>query len=277
MSDSKKIKMVKLFDAMWQDYLKLNPDAQAIYTLFSHQNTVVNDHIALRTFNLPAVNINTLARPLLANGYVAAGDYQFINKKLVAQHFQHTDPALPKVFISELLVEQFSAELQSTITGLIDQLTPQMIGADNFLHSGRPWQLSYRTYQQLLSESEYAAWVAAFGYRPNHFTVSVNHLAQFSTLEAVNRTLLESGFKMNSVNGLIKGSRAVGLQQSSTLANKTEVVFSDFTVNIPSCFYEFALRHKVDHKTSSSDGELFNGFVADSADKIFESTDVKFA
>lgn len=264
--------MNRFFDEMWQDYLELNPDAQKIVALFSAQNQVVNDHIALRTFNLPAVAMDKLAKPLLANGYVEAGNYEFINKKLVAKHFQHPDPALPKVFISQLLVEEFSPELQAIVHQLIDQITPEMVAADNFLYSGRPWQVSYSTYKKLLAESEYAAWVAAFGYRPNHFTVSVNHLTQFDNIEAVNTMLLDNGFKLNAVNGLVKGSKAVGLQQSSTLANKTEVVFSDFTVNIPSCFYEFAQRH-----TLPGSSKLFDGFVADSADKIFESTDVKFA
>ncbi len=35
---------------------------------------------------------------------------------------------------------------------------------------------------------------------------------------------------------------------------------------IPSCFYEFAKRYP------QADGELYTGFVAASADKIFEST-----
>jgi hypothetical protein len=82
--------------------------------------------------------------------------------------------------------------------------------------------------------------------------------------------LLDNGFRLNSVNGLVKGSPLIGLQQSSTLANKVDVTFTNFTVKISSCFYEFALRHKLN-------GALFEGFVADSADKIFESTDVKFA
>jgi hypothetical protein len=260
----------RLLEAMWQDYLELNPDAQKIYSLFGGAKQVVNDHIALRTFNLPQVNIEKLAAPLLANGYVEAGSYEFKKKKLVAKHFKHPDPNLPKVFISELLVEEFSQELQQTIAGLIEQITPEMVAADNFLYSGKPWQVSFGTYQKLLAESEYAAWVAAFGYRPNHFTVSINHLEHFDTIEAVNQLVLDNGFTMNSVNGLIKGTRTIGLQQSSTMANKVDVVFTDFTVKIPSCFYEFALRHEVD-------GQLFDGFVADSADKIFESTDVKTA
>lgn len=77
MTDSK---IVKLFDAMWQDYLELTPDAHKIYALFNTQNTVVNDHIALRTFNIPAVTIDKLAAPLLANGYVESGDHVFKEK-----------------------------------------------------------------------------------------------------------------------------------------------------------------------------------------------------
>jgi hypothetical protein len=260
----------QLFSAMWLDYIELNPDARDIYQLFGGAAEVVNDHIALRTFNLPEVNIAKLAAPLLANGYVEGGSYEFKQKKLAAKHFYHPDDStLPKVFISELLVEQFSTELQQTISELIGQITPQMVAADNFLYSGKPWQVSFATYQKLLAESEYAAWVAAFGYRPNHFTVSINHLAEYDCIDAVNQLLIDRGFRLNAVNGLVKGSALQGLQQSSTLANKVDVVFTDFTVKIPSCFYEFAMRHEVE-------GQLFDGFIAGSADKIFESTDVKF-
>ena len=43
--------------------------------------------------------------------------------------------------------------------------------------------------------------------------------------------------------------------------------FSDGTRTIPACYVEFALRHP------DADGALFGGFIADSADRIFESTD----
>lgn len=263
-------KIAQLFDDMWQNYLELNPDARKIFDLFSARDTVVNDHIALRTFNLPQVSVDKLARPLLEGGYVEAGRYQFEKKKLAARHYKHPDPSMPKVFISELLVDQFSEELQQIIGDLVAHVTEEMTARDDFLYSGKPWQVSFSTYQKLLAESEYAAWVAAFGYRPNHFTVSINHLNSFDNIEQVNDFLEDNGFKLNSVFGKVKGSACVGLEQSSTLANKTEVQFTDFSVNIPSCFYEFAQRHKLD-------GELFDGFIADSADKIFESTDVKEA
>lgn len=264
-------KIDQLMDAMWQDYLHLNPDAQKIYQLFSEQNDnqVINDHIALRTFNLAKVSINQVAKPFIEAGYQAAGEYHFKEKKLYAKHFQHDDPNLPKLFISELLVEQVSQETRAIIEYLVDQIPSEAIAQDNFCFSGRHWNTDYATYQQLLAESEYAAWMTAFGYRPNHFTVYINALKSHLSLEAVNQFLLDQGFELNASGGLIKGSPGVFLEQSSTLANKTDVRFNDQTIAIPSCFYEFARRYPL------SSGELYQGFVAQSADKIFESTDAR--
>ena len=42
-----------------------------------------------------------------------------------------------------------------------------------------------------LAESEYAAWVAAFGFRVNHFTVDVGALSTFPDLEALDAFLVE--------------------------------------------------------------------------------------
>ena len=121
----------------------------------------------------------------------------------------------------------------------------------------------------LLEESEYAAWMAAWGYRANHFTVSINHLNEFKTIAAVNQIIKDAGIALNTTGGEIKGSAEVLLEQSSTLANKINVKFSDKEMEIPSCFYEFAYRY------NKPDGELYTGFVAASADKIFESTNAR--
>ncbi len=257
-----------LFAALWQDYIQMTPSAAKVHELLGQGKPIINDHIALRTFNIAKVNLAVLARHFTALGYVACGDYTFEQKKLVAKHFEHPDPTQPKVFISELLVEEFSPALQRTIEGLIAQVDPAATTADNFTYSGRHWSLDSKTYQALLAESEYAAWVAALGYRANHFTVSINHLTGFDTLEAVNAALKQAGFVLNSAGGEIKGSPEVLLEQSSTMADTMAVAFSDGQLRIPTCFYEFALRYPM------ANGKLYTGFVAASADKIFESTNV---
>lgn len=258
----------ELFNQLWLDYIQMTPSAAQIHTLLSQGEPIINDHIALRTFNISKVNLEVLAKHFETLGYVACGDYKFEQKKLVAKHFEHPDPNQPKVFISELLVEEFSPNLQQTVQQLVAQIDVQATIADNFIYSGRHWPLDSTTYESLLAESEYAAWVAAFGYRANHFTVSVNELSDYSTLESVNDALKQAGFVLNTAGGEIKGSADVLLEQSSTMADQVAVEFSDKTVAIPSCFYEFALRYP------KADGQLYTGFVAASADKIFESTNV---
>lgn len=257
-----------LFRHLWNQYLEVTPSAQEVHRILgdTQDSDIVNDHIALRTFNLDKVNLEKLAAHFLALGYRECGEYRFEAKKLYAKHYEHDDPTAPKVFISELLVEEFSPQLQAIVRELVDQADPEAVFADNFLYSGKHWQIDYDSYRALLAESEYAAWLAAWGYRANHFTVSVNHLIRFDSVEAVNEALKAKGFAINSSGGEVKGTAAELLEQSSTLADKAEVAFSDRTVAIPSCFYEFARRYP------KSCGELYTGFIAASADKIFEST-----
>ncbi|WP_105189018.1 DUF1338 domain-containing protein [Pseudoalteromonas sp. T1lg48] len=260
-----------LFEKLWDNYLEVTPSAVKVHELLgsTQQDDVINDHIALRTFNLPKVGLEKLAAHFKAVGYKECGEYHFEAKKLYAKHFEHEDPTQPKVFISELLVEQCSEELQKVVHEMVEQIDEAAVTADNFLYSGTHWQVSHETYKALLAESEYAAWMAAWGYRANHFTVSINHLAQFDTIEQVNQKLKDAGFALNTSGGEIKGSPEVLLEQSSTLADDAKVQFSDGEFAVPSCFYEFALRYL------QPDGKIYTGFVAASADKIFESTNAR--
>lgn len=258
-----------LFNKIWQQYLNVTPSAKKIHQLLGNGNDVINDHVAYRTFNHPKINLAQLAKGLLALGYTECGQYDFSAKKLDAKHFEHTDSTMPKVFISELRVEEFSSDVQKIIAGLIAQLPDDVSERADFLYSGRLWELSSKDYDTLLNVSEYAAWLAAWGYRANHFTVSINHLANYEDIEEVNTKLKEAGYGLNTNGGEIKGDEAVKLEQSSTLADKAPVAFSDKTMEIPSCFYEFAKRYPL------ANGELYTGFVAASADKIFDSTNAK--
>lgn len=255
-----------LFDKIWQNYLEVTPSAKKVHDLLGSGNDLINDHVAYRTFDIEKVNLQKLAQHLIALGYEEKGEYHFEAKKLYAKHFEHADDTMPKVFISELLVKEFSPAVQAIIEKMVEQVEESAINDASFLYSGTHWQVSSDDYQTLLAESEYAAWMSAWGYRANHFTVSINHLENFETIEAVNQALKDNGFALNTSGGEIKGDESVKLEQSSTMADHADVEFSDKTVSIPSCFYEFAKRYPM------ADGNLYTGFVAASADKIFEST-----
>ena len=264
-------KIDSLFSGLWDDYLTITPSAMQIHKLIQTaegQANIVNDHIALRTFALPGMRVSDLAEHFVRLGYRQAGEYDFSSKKLNAFHYEHSDENQPKVFISELKVDELSASAQNIIHNMLRMVPSDLAKQTDFLYSGTQWDITYDDYATLLEESEYAAWLAAWGFRANHFTVSINHLQKMTELTQVNTLLKDNGFVLNQSGGEIKGGKGVCLAQSATMADKAPVKFSDSEKNIPSCFYEFAQRYPLNN------GKLYQGFVAASADKIFESTNV---
>jgi hypothetical protein len=259
-----------LLDALWADYVATTPQAARIQQLLSERGEHVrNDHVALRTYGIRGIDMAAVARPFELLGWQRRDGYRFEAKKLVAAYWQHPDPSLPKVFISELLVSELSAAANQIIDGLLAQLPRGFGDRPDVPWAGRPWQVRRAEYESLLFESEYAAWVAAFGFRVNHFTVSVNALTTFPDLESLGAFLREHGFRLNEAGGAIKGTPAEHLEQSATLADWMPVDLAGEVVRLPSCYYEFARRYPL------PSGELFQGFLPASADKIFESTDVR--
>lgn len=252
-----------LFEELWRQYIAIGPHAQAIRGLLGGAG-VKNDHIALRGLNWPGLGIDALATSFLAYGYTEGGTYTFPEKKLVARHFDPPRPELPKVFISELETEALS-EVSRAILERRFRTDAYPLGLGRGLPPSAKLQAEY---EQLLEESEYAAWLYAFGFVVNHFTVAVHELDGAPSLEEVNQRLLGAGYALNESGGQIKGRPEEGLEQSSTLAGPVIVAFGDGEREVPGVFYEFARRHPVH-------GQLFGGFVTANANRIFESTDVR--
>lgn len=260
----------EIFDRLWVEYITRNPEAKKVYDSFISAGEIVeNDHIALRTFFDTRINADVLARPFLEAGYVQKGYYIFEDKHLTAKHYEHkTLSNAPRVFISQLMTEHFSPALQSVVKLCAERVPDELVFGNDLLFAGNVWgPPSYETYEMLRKESEYAAWLYVYGFVTNHFTVSINSLRKLSTIRKVNQFLKDHGFVLNSSGGEIKGTPEELLEQSSTKAGFLEVHFVEGTFEIPSCYYEFAIRYP------DTDGKLYSGFIAKSADKIFESTD----
>jgi len=264
------MKLNSIFNRLWEDYSDFNPSTLKIHNLFKSQGeNVINDHIAFRTLNDPRINIEVVAQKFLGLGYVPKGEYIFTDKHLFAKHYEHPGVEnAPRIFISQLVLEDVSPFIRNTYRDLLDKLPPEQFETDNLIFSGNIFNpLSIEVYNRFKEESEYAAWFYVFGFRANHFTVSVNALKKINSLEKVNQLLTDNGFTLNTSGGVIKGSQQDLLRQSSTMADIVNIRFSEGEYKIPCCYYEFAQRYPGD------DGKLFSGFVAKSADKIFESTD----
>src|SRR5690349_21806018 len=152
----------ELLSALWQDYVATTPQAERILGLLGDRGEVVkNDHVALRTYGLPGIGIDALAKPFEACGWVVQPDhYRFDDKKLVARYWKHPDETLPKVFISELCVYELSASSTQIIESLVADVPAGFGERSDLPYAGRPWSVRKAQYDSLLAESEYAAWVA---------------------------------------------------------------------------------------------------------------------
>jgi len=263
------MKYSEIFEKLWDDYRAINPSVDKIHTLLKNKGEdIVNDHVAFRTYDVPGINIEVLEKVFLQVGYVEKSSYSFEEKKLNAKHYEHeSDLKAPKVFISELRTKEFSALVRETAKWVTNQVKRNHIKHEDLIFSKRCWNpVNYASYEALRKESEYAAWMYVYGFRANHFTVLINYLNSIKSIEELNELLKTSGFTLNSSGGEIKGSKNDLLKQSSTLADKIKVEFASGVYEIPCCYYEFAERFD-DEK-----GKQFTGFIAKSADKIFEST-----
>lgn len=254
------------FESLWRDFAVIAPQAAAIYArLEAHGEQVVNDHVAFRTFNRAPMGLEQLEPFILGLGYTQLDEYHFDDKHLRARAYICENS--PRVFLSELKCNELSGWAQKLIGEMVAQVPRELLRGPELFWAGRPWSpLRFADYERLSNESEYAGWLSALGLRANHFTVSVNHLKKLTSIPAVLDFVEAAGYRINASGGRVKGSRDVLLEQGATLADRVKIDFADGPRVIPTCYYEFALRHP------DRAGKLYEGFVPTSADRIFEST-----
>ncbi len=245
--------------------------------IISAESELENDHIAFRTLGVSHLGVASLEKIFLHYGFQKKDHYFFPEKKLDAWWYAPPAPGYPRIFISELRVQDLSAGAQHIIQKYTDGIKADPIdgidlddsqAVDAFLHSSL-WALpSLRDYQTLAAESEYAAWVIYNRYYLNHFTISVHNLKPgYNSIESFTGFLESKGYTLNNAGGKIKTSPDGYLLQSSTVANLVEADFAGgHHFKIPGSYVEFAERRLLPN------GERREGFEAANADKIFEST-----
>ncbi len=287
-----------LWDTLWQDYSQRVEYARIYQQMIKAAGySIANDHIAFRslglTINKSGEKIN-LGIPYLANivealGYIEAGQYEFSDRYLRASHYQHPEQNrfnLPKLFISELVVDALPMDLaqqledtvshgnfffQPNLNQWLNTRSPETIVTQLKTVFSRPGQPPTRSLVEAVNAvTQYGAWVLLHGYAVNHFTGYINHHHNsiYPDIETTARALAERGIPMKDT---IEGSFATGLRQTATVA-VTEMVEvlddkSDRSIQIPwtYAYYELAERHLVE-------GKLFEGFLNAQAKNLFAMT-----
>ncbi|MBF2064139.1 MAG: DUF1338 domain-containing protein [Calothrix sp. C42_A2020_038] len=295
------IEISNFWNTLWQEYLTRVSYARVYQDMVTKAHgTVANDHIAFRSLRLDIdtnkgkVNLGIkLFEPILhLLSYEAVDEYFFANH-LYARYYRHPQQEeydLPKLFISELIVE----ELPTDIAGLITR-TVQNANFDYFLNFGfepvtnqniftnptkiftRPWQPPYRSVVETVNQvSQYGAWVLLHGYSVNHFTGYVNrqNTPLYRDIESTADALANLGVPMKAE---IEGERSVGLRQTATQAVTELVKVRDDESNqeilIPwtYAYYEIAERFTIEIEGKQL---LFDGFLGANAKQLFEMTRV---
>ncbi|KAI4384243.1 hypothetical protein MLD38_002423 [Melastoma candidum] len=285
----------KVLERMESVYLSRNPTAKSVLDLVASadDNPICYDHLAFRTFGVSGHGIGSIARFFTDYGYTQMDELRFPAKKLRALWFSPPKDSavsedgsgvhgpLPRIFISELLVDQMSPQTQEIIrryvgisgNGYEHAALASAVGA---LTWGKPLRSEF---QQLAKESEYAAWTLVNGYAVNHVTISTHRLkSHLRDIKSLNQFIEQNGFKLNSEGGALKVSPDGLLLQSSTVADSFPFQFSDgATESVPCSYIEFAERLVLPEFRNLPTKELEefhrrDGFEVGNADKIFEST-----
>jgi hypothetical protein len=285
----------QLWQKLWEDYQRRVSYAR-VYEEMIHEagGIVVNDHIAFRSLRLSIegrnLGIAYLESVVKVLGYEMIGEYIFPDQKLYARHYRHPQQEeldLPKLFMSELIVELLPEPIATMIektvkpaklfdpwnldhwveTAQIDQLLKIFT---------RPWPAPLKSVVEAVHEvSQYGAWVLLHGYAVNHFTGYINrqHAPQYPDIESTAHGLAQRGIPMKTA---IEGSVGSGLRQTATQAVAEMVPVQDDASGLltsipwPYAYYEIAERNVVE--VAPGQEALFEGFLGPQARNLFEMT-----
>ena len=283
-----------ILNALLNPYIERVPDVRTITDamvasgMIKNADEVVNDHIAFRTLGVSNLGLQSLEKIFLHHGYRKMDAYHFVEKKLNAYWYAPPQEHFPRIFLSELRVNDLSIQAQQIIkkytdpikTDPVDELDLNDVEAVCYFFHQSLWELPIlEDYQLLLQESEYAAWVIYNRYYLNHYTISVHELKDgYQHLEKFNEFLESIGIRLNTAGGIIKTSRDGLLKQSSSVAKMIPATFADGkTIEIAGSYVEFAERLPLPEfqhlpLNTIKREHRREGFETGNADKIFEST-----
>jgi hypothetical protein len=291
-----------LIDRLWEQYIERVLYAKQYVDLVAQKGgKVVIDHIAFRTFNAHTgeqpEGIRAIRHILNFLEYKQVSKYSFPKKKLKATHFEHPDDSFPKIFVSQLEVNELpewtqtmiNASVNSTLYLLSDKSLELLrvlegngtlpVEAADYLvddlvnYFRRAWNIPLKDDVLKINDvSQYGAWVLLHGNSVNHFAAFINYqdVKEWPDLETTSNALVAEGVPMNET---IEGEKGSKLQQTATHAVKEEVKVKgeDGIEEIiwTYAYFELTQRNYIEEGGSQ---KLFNGFLGEQANHLFDMT-----
>lgn len=291
-----------VIDKLWEQYIERVPYAKQYVDLVAQKGgKVVIDHIAFRTFNAHTgeqpEGIRAIRHILNFLDYKQVSKYSFPKKKLKATHFEHPDDSFPKIFVSQLEVNELpewtqtmiNASVNSTLYLLSDKSLELLrvlegnstlpVEAADYLvddlvnYFRRPWNIPLKDDVLKINDvSQYGAWVLLHGNSVNHFAVFINYqdVKEWPDLETTSNALATEGIPMNEK---IEGGKGSKLQQTATHAVKEEVKVKGEN-GIEQMIWTYAYFELTQRNYIEEGGvkKLFSGFLGEQANHLFDMT-----
>src|SRR6478735_8474666 len=140
-----------VLDGLMSRYMERVPDVKGVIDamisegIIASSSEIENDHIAFRTMGVPNLGIASFEKIFLHYGFQRRDHYHFREKKLDAFWYAPPSPEFPRIFVSELRVNDLPVEAQNIIRSYTDTIDTDPVDAldlddaaavDSFLHSG---------------------------------------------------------------------------------------------------------------------------------------------
>ncbi len=292
-----------LIDKLWEQFVERVPYARKYADLVLEKGgKVVIDHIAFRTFNAHTgeqpEGIRAIKHILNFLGYAPVTKYKFPKKRLNSIHFEHPNETLPKIFVSQLEVNELPVWAQSVINDtvhntyyLLSNKSLELLrileekkvlpneAADYLVddlvqYFRRSWNIpSKEDVLKINDVSQFGAWVFIHGNTVNHFGVLINeqNIKEWPDLETTHKALAISGIPMKET---IEGDSGSMLRQAATLASKEEVDVKGEAV-FEKMIWTYAYLELTERNYIDVGGvqKLFSGFLMEQANHFFNLTE----
>lgn len=239
-------------------YMDSNPDFKSILNILEQEEEkIVIDHISFRTFDFRSLGIDVLAIPFIEAGYQETKRYTYQNQVVNARHYTHaTDKSAPLIFFSELSTYKFSKSLQEIIKTIVDRIPINILCSDKIFLTPTPWKsIHYSIYEQLKSESEYAAGIYANGFLAHHIGIRINNLRKYDNTGKICAFLREKQIPHSIKNNSSQNHIISLIEQVMLKMDNKKKTFLEGDFDIPTPFPEFTKRNYME------DNKMFMGFL----------------
>lgn len=263
---------------------------------------LILDHFAIIDLPSETTGLSFLSEVFTSIGYTVQGkDYleekqnEFMWLSEIDAHEKPIKKVLPQVVVADFWLDK----MPSGIRKIIEKYT-KAVGQDTLPEIRNLSRKSYlgdqksalrlmeililyferdrplptlNDFKNVRDYNELLAWVLVFGRQPNHFALNVHLMEKFESLKIFNSFIEnEMNIDLNKGGGPIKGSKELGIEQSSTKGAEILFQLADGPVYIPDRFVEFVWRYpKKEYILPQKWQHYFTGFITKNADKIVES------